>query len=225
MSAADRERARRGEMKYTEVRAGAFRPLPRLVDMDTDGIEQAVLYPTVLLGLPAFDAAEFAEARADAYNEWLAEYWAAAPERLFGVGVVPHQDLARAVRVIRRARELGLVGVFLRPNPSVDGKKFNDPVYDPIWRTCEELDLPVGLHPFLAPDMPGACRALGFYELKAEGVEMARTDAASPIRHMANIFFSQAISNPFDMMETLTVMICGGGLEPLSPPALLFRRA
>src|SRR5207253_1455327 len=29
MSAADRERARRGEMKYTEVRAGAFRPLPR----------------------------------------------------------------------------------------------------------------------------------------------------------------------------------------------------
>src|SRR5205814_1515901 len=82
--------------------------------------------------------------------------------------------LAGAVRVIRRARELGLVGVFLRPNPSVDGKKFNDPVYDPIWRTCEEVDLPVGLHPFLAPDMPGACRALGFYELKAEGVEMAR---------------------------------------------------
>jgi len=159
--------------------AGAFRPLPRLADMDGDGIEQAVLYPTLLLGLPALHDAEFAEAQANAYNEWLAEYCAAAPNRLFGVAAVPHQDLARAVRVIRRARELGLVGVFLRPNPSVDGKKFNDPIYDPIWRTCEEVDLPVGLHPFLAPDMPGACRALGFYELKAEGVEMARTDDAS----------------------------------------------
>src|SRR5213080_1848390 len=191
MSAADRERARRGEMKYTEVRAGAFRPLPRLVDMDADGIEQAVLYPTLL----------------------------------FGLGVVPHQDVARAVRVIRRARDLGLVGVFLRPNPSVDGKKFNDPVYDPIWRTCEELGLPVGLHPFLAPDMPGACRALGFYALKAEGVEMARSDPASPIRHMANIFFSQAISNPFDMMETLTVMVCGGVLERFPSLRLIFLEA
>ena len=73
--------------------------------------------------------------------------------------------------------------------------------------------------------MPGACRALGFYELKAEGVEMARTDDASPIRHLANIFFSQAISNPFDMMETLTVMICGGVLERFPRLRLIFLEA
>src|SRR5439155_10231 len=78
---------------------------------------------------------------------------------------------------------------------------------------------------FRAPDMPGACRALGFYELKAEGVEMARTDDASPIRHLANIFFSQAISNPFDMMETLTVMICGGVLERFPRLRLIFLEA
>jgi predicted TIM-barrel fold metal-dependent hydrolase len=30
---------------------------------------------------------------------------------------------------------------------------------------------------------------------------------------MANVFFSQAISNPFDMMETLTLLTCGGVLE------------
>src|SRR2546421_12255507 len=48
MSAADRERARRGEMEYTEGRAGALRPLPRLVDMGTDGIGEAGLRPTPL---------------------------------------------------------------------------------------------------------------------------------------------------------------------------------
>src|SRR2546428_13531983 len=137
MSAADRERARRGEMKYTEVRAGAFRPLPRLVDMDTDGIEQAVLYPTLLLGLPALEDAEFAEAQANAYNEWLAEYCAAAPERLFGVGVVPHQDVARAVRVFRRAPDLGLVGGSLRPHPPRGGHKVHHPVLYPLLRACE----------------------------------------------------------------------------------------
>jgi len=78
---------------------------------------------------------------------------------------------------------------------------------------CQELDLPLGLHPFLAPDMPGACRALGYYRLKAEGTDFDRADEASPIRHMANVFFSQAISNPFDMMETLTLLTCGGVLE------------
>jgi predicted TIM-barrel fold metal-dependent hydrolase len=213
MSPEDRDRARRGEIRYSDVRSGAFEPLPRLHDMDLDHIAQSVLYPTMLLGLPSLADHEFAEVQADAYNDWLADYCAAAPTRLFAAGVVPQQDVERAVRVIRRARERGHVAVFLRPNPSLDGKKFNDPAYDPIWAVCQELDLPLGLHPFLAPDMPGACRALGYYRLKAEGTDFDRADEASPIRHMANVFFSQAISNPFDMMETLTLLTCGGVLE------------
>src|SRR2546428_14126214 len=45
VSAAERERARRGEVKYTEGRAGAFRPLPRLADMDSGGVGQAGPFP------------------------------------------------------------------------------------------------------------------------------------------------------------------------------------
>jgi predicted TIM-barrel fold metal-dependent hydrolase len=225
MSPEERERARQGKVRYTQVRPGAFEPRPRLADMDEDHIEQAVLYPTMLLGLPALDDAEFAEVQANAYNEWLADYCRAAPTRLFGVAVVPHQDVARAVRTIGRARALGHVAVFLRPNPSVGGRKFNDAVYDPIWAACQDTGLPVGLHPFLAPDMPGACRALGYHQFRAEGVEMESHHPASPIRNMANIFFSQAISNPFDMMETLTVMICGGVLERFPRLRLIFLEA
>jgi predicted TIM-barrel fold metal-dependent hydrolase len=184
-----------------------------------------VLYPTLLLGLPGLDDAEFAEAQADAYNEWLADYCRAAPTRLFGVAVVPQQDVERAVRVIRRTRGQGHVAVFLRPNPSVGGRKLNDPVYDPIWAACQDLGLPIGLHPFLAPDMPGACRALGYHAFQAAGVDMKSDHRASPIRNMANIFFSQAISNPFDMMETLTLMTCGGVLERFPRLKLIFLEA
>src|SRR5690242_3877263 len=144
MSAADRERARAGKMKYTEVRPGAFEPGPRLPDMDVEGIAQAVLYPTMLLGLPGLDDAEFAEAQANAYNAWIADYCGPAPRRLFAAAVVPTQDVERAVRTLRRAKELGLVGAFLRPNPAVDGRKLNDPVYDPLWSACEELGMPIG---------------------------------------------------------------------------------
>jgi predicted TIM-barrel fold metal-dependent hydrolase len=227
LTAADRERARAGKMKYSEVRPGAFNPAPRLPDMKVEGISQAVLYPTMLLGLPGLEDADFAEVQANAYNEWMQHYCSYAPGRLFGVAVVPTQDIERAVRTIRRARELRLVGVFMRPNPAVGGRKLNDPVYDPLWRTCEELGMPIGLHPFLSPDMPGACRALGYGEFRAPGVEYAPRDAnpADPIRNLANVFFSQALSNPFDVMECVALFCAGGILERFPKLTVLFLEA
>ena len=227
MTAAERDRARKGAMRYSEVRPGAFKPAPRLPDMAVEGISQAVLYPTMLLGLPGLDDADFAEVQANAYNEWLAHYCSYAPKRLFGAAIVPTQDVERAVRTIRRAKELGLVGIFMRPNPAVEGRKFIDPIYDPIWRTCEELAMPVGLHPFLSPDMPGACRALGFAELRAPSVSYAPKDAspADPIRNLGNVFFSQALSNPFDVMECVALFCAGGILERFPKLTVLFLEA
>ncbi len=214
MTLEERNRALAGKMKYTEVRPGAFEPKPRIPDMDQDGITQAVLYPTMLLGLPAIDDPEFAEVQANAYNEWLAVFCSYAPKRLFGVAAVPAQDIERAVRTIRRAKEQGHVGVFMRPNPAIEGRKFTDPIYDPIWQTCQELDMPIGFHPFLAPDMPGACRALGYALMRAEGVSYGKdSNPANPINQMGNVFFSQALSNPIDMMECVALMCAGGICE------------
>src|SRR5438046_3408307 len=64
MSAADRERARAGKLRYADVRPGAFSPAPRVPDMKLEGIVQAVLYPTMLLGLPGIEDPEFAEVQA-----------------------------------------------------------------------------------------------------------------------------------------------------------------
>ena len=47
-----------------------------------------------------------------------------------------------------------------------------------IGKLKHELGMPVGLHPFLSPDMPGACRALGFAELRAPNVSYAPKDAS-----------------------------------------------
>ena len=70
-------------------------------------------------------------------------------------------DVSRVAAEIMRVAELpGMVSVFMRPNPAVDWRPFNDPVYDPIWRAASETGLPIALHPFLAPDLPGACVGL-----------------------------------------------------------------
>lgn len=225
MSADDRKRALAGKMKYSEIRPGAFEPAPRLPDLDMEGIRQSVLYPTLLLGLPGLADAEFAEVQANAYNEWMAEFCSYDRRRLFAVAVVPAQDVERAVRTIRRAKELGHVGVFLRPNPSIDGRKLHDPVYDPIWTVCAELDLPIGLHPFLAPDMPGACRALGYGAMQGRGISYGKGDRGDPVGALGNIFFSQALSNPFDMMECVALFCAGGILERHPRLTVLFLEA
>src|SRR3989442_12014876 len=55
MTAADRDRARAGEMRYADVPAGAFLPAPRLPHMKIEGIEQAGLYPTLLPRPPGIE--------------------------------------------------------------------------------------------------------------------------------------------------------------------------
>src|SRR4029450_13484573 len=68
MSDEDRAKSFRGELRYTEVRPAAWNAKARLQDMDTDGIDLAVLYPTMLLGLQSLRDVDFAEAQAPASN-------------------------------------------------------------------------------------------------------------------------------------------------------------
>ena len=217
LSLEDRERAGRGELKYTEVKPGAFHPKERLVEMSADAIQQAVVYPTLFLGLSGFDDPDFAEAQGDAYNHWLADFCATAPSQLFGIAALVQTDLDRAIRMATKAKELGLVGVFLRPNHNRDGVFLCDPSYDRLWAALQDLELTVGFHPYLVPDMPGACRDLGLGEFVAPGATpLVGTGEESLVfgtQGLQNIFFSQALSNVYDMHTTIAMLICGGVLE------------
>ena len=85
----DVEKVLRGEIQYTEVRPAAWDAKARLVDMDTDHIDLAVLYPTSLLGLQSNLDVEFGTAQARAYNDWCADHVAEGEGRLFGAGALP----------------------------------------------------------------------------------------------------------------------------------------
>ena len=115
LSDEDRARAFRGEMRYTEARPAAWNAKARLQDMDQDGIDLAVLYPTMLLGLQSETDVDFAEAQARAYNDWCSDHVQEGEGRLFGAGAVPpmHEpdDVARVAAEIRRVAELPGHGV------------------------------------------------------------------------------------------------------------------
>jgi len=135
-----------GPVPLEAARPGAFDPLARLVDMDAEGIDQAVLYPTIGLGFWAVEDPAAAAALARAYNDWLAGYCAAAPDRLFGAAMVPFQDPAAAVAELVRARhELGFVSAFVRPNPCL-GRTLVDPANEPFFEAAESLGVALAVH-------------------------------------------------------------------------------
>src|SRR4030095_15415192 len=70
-------------------RPGMTDPQARLLDMDDENIDVAVLFGAGLAGtLPALDDAGLAAALATARNSWLAEYCAADPQRIKGTAAL-----------------------------------------------------------------------------------------------------------------------------------------
>jgi len=178
-------------VRYTELRPGGLDPRQRLRDLDSERIDVAVLYPSIGLFLEAIEDPVLAEACCRVYNDWLADYCRADPRRLVGVAGIPMQDCDAAIREAERAvGELGMRGVFLRPNPC-NGRPLHSRYFEPFWSAVEELGVPVALHPSGAGDLPGAMQGLPL-------------DA--PIMGHPTIFF-------VDEMIGFSHLVCGGVLE------------
>ncbi len=242
MSDEDRARSFRGELRYTEVRPAAYNAKARLQDMDQDGIDLAVLYPTMLLGLQSLDDVPFATAQARAYNDWCSDHTQEGEGRLFGAGAVPpmhsEDDVAGVAAEIRRVAELpGMVSVFMRPNPAVDWRPFNDPVYDPLWAASADTGLPIAFHPFLSPDLPGACVGLRLSRPRgADGryadnwdpdsvLRLEDANASADPNQRPSVLFTQAIANPVDVMMSIAYLLAGGVCERFPDAKFMFLEA
>ena len=231
MSDEDRDRAMRGELRYTEVRPAAWNAKPRLQDMDQDGIDLAVLYPTLLLGIQAHPDRDFALVQCQAYNDWASDHTQEGGGRLFAAAAVPPMPDAQGVEAvaqeIRRAAGLpGIVSVFLRPNPSVEWRPFNDPVYDPIWAAGQETGLPLAFHPFLLPDLPGAAQGLRLNRARnPDGTYVSLEKMDKSATALNNIYFTQAVANPVDVMTAICYITSGGVCERFPGTKFVFLEA
>jgi uncharacterized protein len=132
--------------RYEDGRKGGFDPHARIPDMDTDGVDAAVLYPSLGLFLPALKDPGYAAAACRAYNKWLADYCKPYPDRLFGAAAIPLQSPELAVQEMRYAvEELGYRAGFVRPNP-YSCRRLYDRENDVFWKAAAEMDFAIGLH-------------------------------------------------------------------------------
>jgi predicted TIM-barrel fold metal-dependent hydrolase len=131
--------------RWEDVPESAYEPDKRVRELDAEGIEAELIYPTFGLGMFAIRDPEYRHACFQAYNDWLADYCAASPKRLFGVAMIPTDDLDRDVAELERSARLGLRGAMLSISQK-SGEDYSNARFDRLWAAAADLGMPVSLH-------------------------------------------------------------------------------
>jgi len=127
--------------------------------LEQEGIVGEVVFPnTVPPFFPSFvlfarppkaDEYEHRLAGLRAHNRWLADWCARFPKRRAGIGQIFLNDVDDAIDDVRWIKDHDLRGGILISAIPPDAdyvKPLYDPVYDPLWKTCEELGVAVNSH-------------------------------------------------------------------------------
>lgn len=129
-----------------DIPPSAYDPDARIKEIDRDTIWGEVMYPTFGLGFYGIDDAEFKWALLRAYNDWLAEFCAAHPNRFKGIAMLANDDPAQAVQELERVKKLGFVGVMV---PTVAGEgvpQYHERGMDVLWEAAVANEMSVNIH-------------------------------------------------------------------------------
>ena len=153
--------------KNTRDRATAMMPKLLYERLDEFGIDFAILFPTMGLGLPRVNDTEARIAACRAFNRYQAELFEPLKDRMTPAAVIPMHHPDEAIAELEHAvGELGLKAVMLnsmidRPVAKVADERpdaadlavWYDCIgldsaydYDPVWQKCEELSVSPTFH-------------------------------------------------------------------------------
>ncbi|HZQ14335.1 MAG TPA: amidohydrolase family protein [Pseudolabrys sp.] len=159
---------------YRPFPTGGFDIARRLKDMDAAQVDVHVLSVTPQTYLYNQEPA-LAATLAAIQNDQIARHVAAHPDRFMGIATLPLQDPKRAADELRRAMtRLGLKGSMFASN--IMGKNLDDPGFEPVWATAEELGAFMFVHP---NNVAGADRLKSYYLQNLIGNPLDTTIAAA----------------------------------------------
>ena len=164
----------------------------QVMGMEMEGVDIAVLFPTMGLGLIGRDGLDplLSEALCQAYNNWIHDFCQHSPDQLKFAAMLPFHDVTLACRELRRCvSELGAVGSFIRPN-LVNGRYWHSNYWDPLYSLHEELNVTWGFH-------------------EGTGAWYSHMNAL----YGENRFYRHVASHWIEMQQALIAQIIGGVFE------------
>ena len=142
---------------FDEVRPGAYIPDEHIKDMEIDGIDVSIVYPTAGLNLYSVPDGELLTHNFKVYNGWVGEFCSAYPKLLKGIALINLDEVEDGIKELQRSAKLGFVGAMITVSPPAE-RPYSLPQYEPLWAAAQDLQMPLSLH--VATNRAGPRQAL-----------------------------------------------------------------
>ena len=181
----------------------------RVKDQDRDGVQAEVLYG-VLGATGRLNDPEAAVEVMRVYNEWLADFCSAHPERFAGLASIPNNPIEAAVAEVERVTKRGALRGLDIAN-SADLRPLWDPYWNPLWEAVNDTGLPLHFHTVggYAPDHIRKIQMIGSDPTRATLPGMPEVEL--PVARAA--YASHITAFQINMANVLTSIIYAGVLE------------
>ncbi len=186
---------------------GGHDPATRLADLWVDGTVADVVYPTAGLSLLQYDDVELQLACVQVYNDWLAEFCAADPDRIIGIAMVPTWDIEVGVAELNRCGDMGLRGAIIWSSPPAarDYSFFSDR-YEMLWTTAAERSMPISIHILAGHQTKG----IGQYGVTVEGTYYFGITSRDELAHTVSEMIAAGV---FERHPDLRIVAAEGGID------------
>ena len=135
--------SRKGRVE--DVPLGGYIPEEHVKDMEIDGIDVSIVFPTIGLSLYSVLDSELLTSNCRIYNDWVGEFCNAVPKRLKGIAMVNVDDVGVGVKELERCAKMGFVGAMISIYPP-EARPYDKPEYEPLWAAAQDLRMPLSLH-------------------------------------------------------------------------------
>jgi predicted TIM-barrel fold metal-dependent hydrolase len=124
-----------------------IREIPgRLEDMELEGIDAEICFPSLGLWLYALDNPEAEAASARLYNDWNDEFLRDNPTRFVRCGMLPVHDFSNTLAELKYLAGKGFTAAMLPAVTPPNLPKYNDEKWDPVFNLAGELGIVFVMH-------------------------------------------------------------------------------
>jgi len=194
----------------TEAPFGSMDPAERVRLLDAEGLDAAILYPTLgLLWEAELDDPELSQAYTRAYNRWICEFCADSGGRLVPAAHLSLTDPDAAAKELERAVGEGARGGFVLPFTHTH-RAIGHPDHDPVFAAAQDLDVVFAIHPGFEPlwSKDRRIRQSEWTKGRLQLLEAIR--GPEGVRHQFVTLFDLAVFDRFPRLKVL-VLESGGG--------------